>query len=102
LIIGLSIVGILLSVVTAACVDNHIERPEHAKLFGVHWSAIGIIGYAAMAATVSLPVLTEIFAVIAGLVTVWLAYRWVKLRVDCPFCPVAWVVNAVIVIVVFV
>jgi hypothetical protein len=55
-----------------------------------------------MAATVSLPVLTEIFAVIAGLVTVWLAYRWVKLRVDCPFCPVAWVVNAVIVIVVFV
>ena len=102
MILGLSIFGALLSLFAAGCVQNFLTNQEDGKLFGkIDWYIIGIVGYVLMGATCTIPAATKVLATITAIATCWLIYKAVKIRLTCPFCPMSWAVNAVIVVYAF-
>ncbi len=93
-------VGILLSFVAWGCVEAHVTHPKDARLLGMPWATIGMLGYAAIVASVFLSTVTvtNILVFVLGVTTLWLAQKAIKIRLDCPICPMTWVLNAVIVV----
>jgi uncharacterized membrane protein len=75
--------------------------PADMKLFGMPWIMTGMIGYVFLAVTSPFPFFTKIGAVIAGVATVWLIYKTVRLQVSCTQCTICWIVNVLIHIIAF-
>lgn len=75
--------------------------PADMKLFDTPWTMIGMVGYVLLAVTSPFPFFTKIGAVIAGVATVWLIYKTVRLQVCCTQCTICWVVNVLIHIIAF-
>ncbi len=98
-IIGLSVIGFFFAMGSKFCV----EEDSHTKIFGkVPWSVIGMIGYTLIALTTQVRFVTPILATVAGIATVWLIIKAVKLKINCPFCVMVWLTNGVILLVAFV
>ena len=100
----LCIFGIMLSIGAHVCVPTHLNNSADAKLFGqVPWSVIGIAGYVVIGCSLLLssPVITTLLVTSAGLVTIWLVYQAVKLRLGCPVCPAIFLINFAMVVIVY-
>lgn len=103
-IIFSAVVGMLVSLISPACVNAHECRKEDTRLFGViPFSLFGFFGYLLIALTAALYnaygmelMLTANHALIAftSLFTIYLVQKAWRTRLFCLFCFLVWIINA--------
>jgi hypothetical protein len=97
-IIALSVSGIVLTVFASVCSNAHAHNSKDVKLLGrIHWGIIGALGYLSCIVFARNTLALQVLAVGTTLTTLWLIRKYVKVRLGCPFCPLVWALNTMIV-----
>lgn len=106
LIMVSGILGMIASLISPVCVNTHECRKEDTRIFGIiHFSLIGFFGYLLIALTAALYNLYSIGAMLpvnhalvwfAGLFTIYLIQKAMRIRLFCPMCFLVWMLNIIL------